>query len=146
MALDKNYFDDKLKEKPWRDLDFRALVWFCISGLAAYFALRGGITPLSFLERTAKSIAPIANFVGAFAVWLVLPALALKDLEFFSPDKWGQVSRRGRLGHGTQQRRERAQSPEKQITRESSHDSADGPKSQISPGLLFQLVVEIVLV
>lgn len=98
MALDKNYFDDRLKDKPWRDLVFRATVWFAISGVAAYLALNNGVTAFAFLERMVKSVGPLVNKIGTVAVILAAPALALKDLEHVAPDKWGQNTRRGRWG------------------------------------------------
>lgn len=84
MSLDSNWIDSLLKAKPWRDLALRALVWFTVSGVAAYFALHRGLTPISFLDRVISSLAPIANAIGTFALLLTLPALALKDLESVS--------------------------------------------------------------
>lgn len=98
MALDKNDFDDFLKDKPWRDLVFRAVVWFAISGAAAYLALHKGVRALLFLDRVAASVAPLVNLVGTFAVLLTVPAVAFKDLEFVAPGTWGQDTRRGRMG------------------------------------------------
>lgn len=98
MALDKNYFDDRLKDKPWRDLAFRAAVWFAISGIAAHVALNSGVSALAFLERVAKSVGPLAKMIGTAAVLLAAPALALKDLEHVAPDEWGQDTYRGRWG------------------------------------------------
>lgn len=98
MALDRNDFDDFLKDAPWRDLAFRALVWLAISGAGAWLALHRGLSALHFLERVAASIAPLVNLVGTVAVFLAAPALAAKDLEFVAPDRWGQGARRGKLG------------------------------------------------
>jgi len=98
MALDKSRFDEFLKANAWRDLAFRAAVWFAISGAAAYLALHKGIRASQFLERVVTSVAPLVNLVGTFAVLLAMPALALKDLEAVAPGAWGQGTRRGRVG------------------------------------------------
>ena len=98
MGMDKTKADEYLKDEPWRDLTFRAVLWLVISGVASLVAFQRGLSALDVLDRTAQSIGPLVNLVGTFAVFLALPALALKDLEFLCPSAWGQESRRGRAG------------------------------------------------
>lgn len=81
MALDKNWFDEFLKEKPRPDLVFRGRVWLFISIVAATHATRHGVTPNGFLGRVTSSLAPLANALGTLALLLCIPALAFKDLD-----------------------------------------------------------------
>ncbi|MGN2438039.1 hypothetical protein [Pseudomonas syringae] len=82
MATDKNDFDDWLKEKLYRDLLFRAVVWASISVLAAYYAIDAlGIKPLDYFDRMQQSLGRMINGLGSVSLLLCLPALFFKDLE-----------------------------------------------------------------
>ena len=98
MALDSNTFDDWLKDKPLRDLAFRGAIWVVLSCVAAFFAIKRGLTPVDYLSRTAESSAPLVNAIGLVALVAAAIAMCLKDLEALAPEKYGQASRVGRIG------------------------------------------------
>lgn len=98
MSTEKNWFDDYLKEHLWRDIVFRMLVLFAITGLTLFFA--SGATTFSaiaYLEKTAKTIGPVLNSVGLLALFLAVLALMFKDLDHQSPH-WSQQTRAGKFG------------------------------------------------
>jgi hypothetical protein len=98
MSTEKNRFDDYLKEKLWRDIIFRMLVLFFITGITLSFATRtAGFSSLAYLEKTAKTIGPVLNTVGLGALFLAACALLFKDLEH-QDDNWSQSTKRGKIG------------------------------------------------
>lgn len=98
MALDSNTFDDWLKDKPLRDLAFRGAIWVVLSCVAAYFAIKRGLTPIDFLSKSAESIAPLVGAIGVVAMVAAAIAMCLKDLEALAPAKYGQASKVGCIG------------------------------------------------
>ena len=98
MALDSTIFDDWLKDKPLRDLAFRGAIWVAFSCVAAFFALKRGLTPIDYLSKTAESSAPLVNAIGVVALVAAAVAMCLKDLEALEPAKYGQASKVGRIG------------------------------------------------
>jgi hypothetical protein len=99
MSTDKNKCDDFLKEKLYRDLIFRGVIWGCISILAGYFAITSlGLDPLNYFDRVGKSIGPLVNTLGAFSLLICAPALMLKDLEATLKDPVKISATRGYLG------------------------------------------------
>lgn len=98
MSTEKNRFDDYLKEKLWRDIIFRMLVLFFITGITLSFATRtAGFSSLAYLEKTAKTIGPVLNTVGLGALFLAGCAMLFKDLEHQN-DNWLQSTKRGKIG------------------------------------------------
>ena len=98
MPLDSNKFDTWLKDKPLRDLVFRAFIWSVLSCIAIAYAIKRGLTPVAYVERLAESIGPLVNSVGLFALAVGLAALCFKDLEFLDPTRYGQDSTLGKFG------------------------------------------------
>jgi len=99
MATDKTVFDDWLKNRLYRDLVFRGIVWISVPAIASYYAIRfESAEPLQFMIRTTETVMRIQNIVGAIALYLAIVALMFKDLEVCDEAKWGQQTRIGRFG------------------------------------------------
>lgn len=98
MTTEKNCFDDYLKQQLWRDIVFRLLVLFTITGTTLFFAARTtGFSALVYLEKMGETIGPVLNTVGLFALFLAVCALMFKDLDHQSPH-WSQQTRAGKFG------------------------------------------------
>lgn len=97
--MDKNDFDDWLKEKLHRDIIFRMVVWSVLSLSAGYFAINGtGNSSLVFLKRMSDSTSPLINTFGLAALLLCILALALKDVEATSANPATVRAMKGKLG------------------------------------------------
>lgn len=99
MATDKNKFDDHLKEKLYRDIIFRIIVWGAIAAATTFFASKSSAFNLiEYFNDYAKKVAPLINAIGTTALILAMPALVLKDLEHVSPSRWGYNSKASSWG------------------------------------------------
>lgn len=98
MSTDINKFDSWLKENLFRDLAFRSVLWFGISGATAFIAITaGGATPLQYFEKVGSTLGSLANSLGTFGLLLSLLALFLKDLEQTSHSERIREATRGYL-------------------------------------------------
>lgn len=97
-TTEKNWFDDYLKEHLWRDIVFRLIVLITITGSTLFFAAQTtNFSALAYLEKSGKTIGPVLNTVGLFALFLAICALMFKDLDHQSP-RWSQQTKVGKLG------------------------------------------------
>jgi hypothetical protein len=97
--LDKNWFDDLLKEKLWKDVLFRVFVSALISSVTCYFVFsrfQGDGT--EYIEAVSNSLVPAFNLVGSIALNLILIAMLFKELETLDPLRFGSVSLVGKFG------------------------------------------------
>lgn len=98
-ALEKNWFDDFLKEKLWRDVFFRILINALISGVTCYFVFsRFQGNGIEYIAAVSNSLVPAFNFVGSITLNIILIAMFFKELETLDPLQFGAVSSLGKFG------------------------------------------------
>ena len=99
LATEKTKFDDWLKEKLWRDLIFRTLIWASVALLALYFAISiDAETANAYFIRQTKMVFRLSNVFGTLAIFLGIVAMMFKDLEALTPERWGQDTFLGFVG------------------------------------------------
>lgn len=99
MAIEKTRFDNWLKNKLWRDLIFRSIIWALIACLGAYFTLYvDAVSTNDYLIKNTKFIFNLLNTLGSATLFLALVALFFKDMEALSPVMWGYDSKLGGIG------------------------------------------------
>lgn len=98
MTIEKNWCDDWLKKRLWRDIFFRLIVLALITTSTLFFATNSSdFSALIYLQKTAETIGPVLNSVGVGALFMAIIALMFKDLESQSPE-WSQQTKRGKAG------------------------------------------------
>lgn len=97
--LDKNWFDDLLKEKLWKDVLFRIFISALISSVTCYFVFsRFQGNSIDYIEAVSNSLVPAFNLVGSIALNLILIAMLFKELETLDSSRFGSVSSVGKFG------------------------------------------------
>lgn len=85
-----------LKQSPFRDLCFRAVIFVVIASIATIKGIKH-FDPLAYLDGLGHSVAPMLNILGSIAFILCIPALMTKDLEITLTNKKLRAIVRGRL-------------------------------------------------
>jgi hypothetical protein len=87
MPVEVTRFDSFLKEKLYRDILFRIALWLSIAALTARVATEK-ISSLEYFGRLVQTLMPVLTEVMWWTMFLSVPALVLKELEFVDPVRW----------------------------------------------------------
>lgn len=87
MPVEVTRFDSFLKERLYRDILFRVVVWLAIAALTARVATQK-LSSVEYLARLTTSLMPVLGNVMWATLMLSVPALVLKELEFVRPHQW----------------------------------------------------------
>lgn len=99
MSTDRTWFDDKLKSNLFLDVGFRACIWLSIAFISfKHVSAREGYSPVQAIEHGFNVVMPVMTSILPFCLVLCFLALILKDLQFVSPNHWGQNAFLGRAG------------------------------------------------
>lgn len=99
MTTDKTWFDESLKANLYLDIGLRTAIWLLIAFLTiSYASIEIDFSPFVPLQRGLSTLMPVAGNVARVAMFLCFAALLLKDLEYVSPNTWGQDTVLGKIG------------------------------------------------